>query len=237
MGLDIYVGSLTRYYSRDWETIVQQAGRESGMEVQIIFSGETVPDSNLSEDETRAAILEWRTGLATELNSYLPEGLNWSEESSTPYYTDKPDWNGYGALMLWAAYAEHPEIARPAAVIKEWHESSVLKASQAQGFSSEFPTLVKGVELWLPGQFNFIFMASDATGEEVMMGATGQLQAELVKLNQMTWRAVDEDINEWRRVIDPNTNSFDELARFGYSIFSSLVEEAVKHELPIKMDY
>ncbi len=70
-----------------------------------------------------------------------------------------------------------------------------------------------------------------------MMGSTGQLEVELAKLNQMTWRASDKDIEEWRRTIDPNTDSFDELARFGYSIFSSLVEEAIRHNLPLKMDY
>jgi hypothetical protein len=136
MGLDIYVGSLTRYYRRDWETVVQQAGRESGMEVQIIFSGETVPDPDLSEDETRAAILDWRANLDKELTQYLSEGLNWSEESSTLYFTDKPDWNGYGALMLWCAYAEHPEISRPAAIIKEWEESSVSLLVRRSNISS-----------------------------------------------------------------------------------------------------
>jgi len=237
MGLDIYVGSLTRYYRRDWETIVQQAGRESGMEVKIIYARESDPDPDLSEDETRAAILDWRAGLTKQLATHLPDGLYWSEESNTPYFTDKPDWSGYGALVLWAAFAEQPQLIRPIEAIKEWEESPALKASQAKGFSSKFPSLIKGVELWLPGQFNFIFTASDASGGETLMGSTGRLQAELIKLNQMTWRASDDDIREWRLAIDPNTSSFDELARFGYSIFSSLVEEAVKHKLPMKMDY
>lgn len=238
MGLDIYVGSLTRYYRRDWETIVQQAGRELGAPVQMLYVNETDPDDEtLNEDETRDAILEWRASLANELTQYLPDGLNWSEEASAPYFTDKPDWNGYGALMLWCAYAKHPEIPRPTAVIKEWEESSVLKASQADEFSSEFPCLIKGVELWLPGQFKIIFKASDAAGVEMVMGPIAQLQADLIKLNQMTWRDSDENIKEWRRVIDPNTKSFDELARFSYSIFNELVGEAVKHKLPMKLDY
>lgn len=126
---------------------------------------------------------------------------------------------------------------RPVEAIKEWHESSVLKASQAQEFSSKFPSLIKGVELWLPGQFNTISTASDVTGGDVMMGSIGQLQAEMIKLNQMTWSASDEDIREWRLTIDPHTKSFGELARFGYSIISSFVEEAVKYKLPMKMDY
>ena len=32
MGLDVYVGPLIRYYTGDWETIVQQIGRETGMQ-------------------------------------------------------------------------------------------------------------------------------------------------------------------------------------------------------------
>jgi hypothetical protein len=33
MGLDIYVGTLSRYYEGSWETIIQQAGREAGIPV------------------------------------------------------------------------------------------------------------------------------------------------------------------------------------------------------------
>jgi hypothetical protein len=53
----------------------------------------------------------------------------------------------------------------------------------------------------------------------------------------MTWTASNDDIHEWRRVIDPDTKSFDEMAKFGYSIFSELAAEAVKHNLPMKLDY
>jgi hypothetical protein len=35
MGLDVYVGSLTRYYAGDWELIAQQAAREIGVPLQI----------------------------------------------------------------------------------------------------------------------------------------------------------------------------------------------------------
>jgi hypothetical protein len=68
MGLDVYVGSLTRYYRRDWETFIQQAGRETGMTVQMVYLNEPDTDDEiLSEEETRAAILEWRSSLADEI--------------------------------------------------------------------------------------------------------------------------------------------------------------------------
>jgi len=36
MGLDIYVGTLTRYYAGDWQTIVRQSAEGMGMEVQVV---------------------------------------------------------------------------------------------------------------------------------------------------------------------------------------------------------
>ena len=36
MGLDIYAGTLTRYYTQNWKTAVQQFGEAHGIPVQII---------------------------------------------------------------------------------------------------------------------------------------------------------------------------------------------------------
>lgn len=35
MGLDIYSGKLTRYYSRNWKTIVQQLSEENGQKCVV----------------------------------------------------------------------------------------------------------------------------------------------------------------------------------------------------------
>ena len=36
MGLDVYVGSFTRYYAGDWKTVVQRYGREEGLKVEVV---------------------------------------------------------------------------------------------------------------------------------------------------------------------------------------------------------
>jgi len=36
MGLDVFVGSLTRYYMGNWETVIQQAGRQNNIPVQVV---------------------------------------------------------------------------------------------------------------------------------------------------------------------------------------------------------
>ena len=38
MGLDVYVGSLIRYYTGNWETIVQQLGRDMLAETKDWYS-------------------------------------------------------------------------------------------------------------------------------------------------------------------------------------------------------
>ena len=46
MGLDIYAGTLTRYYSHNWKTVVQQWAEENGWGFQTI-----TPDGEATDNE------------------------------------------------------------------------------------------------------------------------------------------------------------------------------------------
>ena len=46
MGLDIYAGTLTRYYSHNWKTVVQQWAEENGWGFQKI-----TPDGGAADNE------------------------------------------------------------------------------------------------------------------------------------------------------------------------------------------
>ena len=46
MGLDIYAGTLTRYYSHNWKTVVQQWAEENGWSFQKI-----TPDGEPADNE------------------------------------------------------------------------------------------------------------------------------------------------------------------------------------------
>lgn len=115
MGLDIYVGPLTRYYLGDWETVVQRHGRESGIPVTIIRkdSENNQSQPKLSAEEVLDIVVRWRAGLTAGLGSNMTDPLNWAESADGEYFTDKPAWDGYGSLALLAAYEEHPQLARP----------------------------------------------------------------------------------------------------------------------------
>ena len=62
MGLDIYAGTLTRYYSHNWKTVVQQWAEENGWGFQKITpDGEPADNGEeLSPAEVQAAVENWR---------------------------------------------------------------------------------------------------------------------------------------------------------------------------------
>jgi hypothetical protein len=102
MGLDVYVGSLTRYYAGQWETIVQQAGRQIGFDVQVVRTQPEAGAAITDPDEIRTGILRWRTALGQALAKAGLDGLdlNWREDLASPVL------HGQARLgLLWGAAA------------------------------------------------------------------------------------------------------------------------------------
>ena len=110
MGLDIYVGSLTRYYTGDWLTAVQRFGQDSGIEVAVVRADPGPQDAVTDPAEVRAAVVDWQAGLAAGLGC----AVDWPEGLELPYWSDKPAWDGYGAVVVAAAYEVEPDL-RPGA--------------------------------------------------------------------------------------------------------------------------
>jgi hypothetical protein len=112
MALHIYVGSLTRYYAGDWETVVQKRAREAGAQP-------SAPSPDAGEDairdpaEIRPIVVEWRQGIASALKESITDPFDWDESSDAPYATDQLTRDALWALRLWAAYTEHPDLPRP----------------------------------------------------------------------------------------------------------------------------
>ena len=75
MGLDVYVGSLTRYYAGDWETIVQQTAREQGFSAEIVRASEPPEDAITDPDTIRELVEAWQRLLE----------LDWNESPEAPY--------------------------------------------------------------------------------------------------------------------------------------------------------
>lgn len=59
MGLDVYAGTFTRYYSDGWETLWARRAREAGMESMTVRGGQPI------EKETPGRWAGWSTRGAT----------------------------------------------------------------------------------------------------------------------------------------------------------------------------
>jgi hypothetical protein len=233
MALDVYVGTLTRYYAGEWENIAEKAARERGAQYRIGRAG----GAERGGEEIGQAVLSWRGVLNESLGERIALPLDWNESADAPYFTGRPGWDGFGSLVLWAAYAEHPGVRRPASLPEEWDNDPVLVRSNAQGFRSRYSHLVRNVELWLPGPFDFTFEGEDVDGRRVVMGSTATLRRQLEDLNGATWKADEDVVATWGRDSLAADAPLEQNARYAFAVLLDLTRRAVEHRLAMKLDY
>ena len=118
MGLDIYAGTLTRYYTDNWKSVTQQWAEANGYSFSRITpqGGKDKGGPQLSASEMEGIMKNWQNQILAALTSpERPAYEAWTEDNVSPYYTDKPDWDAFGALLLYAAartYQEPLQIGR-----------------------------------------------------------------------------------------------------------------------------
>jgi hypothetical protein len=236
MALDVYVGSLARYYAGEWENIAEKAARERGVQYQIGRPGGST-DRLKDPQRIPPAVLAWRSALSDSLGSKLALPLDWDEALEAPYFTGRPGWDGFGSLVLWAAYAEHPALRRPATLAEEWDNDPALMRSNVAGFRSRYSHLVRNVELWLPSPFEFTFEGEDIDGRRVVVGSTTTLRRQLEDLNAATWKADANAVAGWCREPLAAEAPLELCARYAFAVLLDLARRAVEHKLPMKLDY
>jgi hypothetical protein len=236
MGLDIYVGSLTRYYSGQWETAVQRIGREQGLNVVTLrAAGATNAVKDVAE--IRRTVLTWREQLSAGLAENITAPLAWDESDEAPYFSEKPDWNPYVSLLLWAAHAEHPDLVRPLTLVEEWHADPAFQRSSTVDSKTAFLQLMSNVEIWLPDDFSFTFRTADPNGRDMVFGSSVALCSQLADLNGKTWNATDDTMRTWRGDPPAGIDAVEYGARFAFAILTELSRQAVAHRLVMKLDY
>jgi hypothetical protein len=236
MALDVYVGSLARYYSGEWENIAEKTSRERGAQYQIGRPGGSA-DRLKDPERIPSAVVAWRSNLSESLGSKIMLPLDWEENLEAPYFTGRPGWDGFGSLVLWAAYAEHPALRQPATLPEEWDNDPALMRSNVAGFRSRYSHLVRNVELWLPSPFEFTFEGEDIDGRRVVVGSTTTLRRQLEALNAATWKADGDVVAEWGRQPLVGEAPLELCARYAFAVLLGLARQADEHKLPMKLDY
>jgi hypothetical protein len=138
--------------------------------------------------------------------------------------------------VLWAAYAEQPGLRRPATLPEEWDYDPALVGSNAGDFRSRYSHLVRNVELWLPCAFDFTFAGEDIDGRRVIVGSSTTLGRQLGELNAATWRMDAGELVALAKNL-PSGNGLESCARHALAVMTGLVQNAVEHGLPMKLDY
>ena len=216
MALDVYVGSLTRYYG--------------GVGKQLAAFAK-------SPEHLPPAVLAWRTALSERLGDNIPAPLDWDETPAAPHFAGRPGWDGWAALVLWAAYAEHPVLGRPNTLPDEWENDPALARSNAEGFRSRYSHLVRNVELWLPSAFPFTFEGEDVDGRRIVVGSAMTLHRQLADLKAATWKVADGEAADWSRRPPTDGMPLEPRARYAFAVLVDLAQKAVDHRLPMKLDY
>ncbi|TAJ32579.1 MAG: hypothetical protein EPO67_10705 [Reyranella sp.] len=234
MALDVYAGPLTVYYSGQWENIGQAEARKRGFEYhQIRLRDES--DAVGDPETVRRMVVDWRQGLSNALGDNLPSRLDWDEQTED-YMTARPDFEGLGALILWASYAEHPDLPRPEQYV-DFAEDPAYGRSAPNDAQSHFPAIIRETEFWLPADFEFTFKAPGPNGDAVMFSSAYGLFRQLRKLNEMTWQADQQTIQAWSVDWPGASASLEALAKYAFSDMVAVASYACTKRMPIKLDY
>ena len=199
MGLDIYAGTLTRYYSHNWKTVVQQWAEENGYAFnRITPDGEAADnEEEMSPAEVQAAVENWRDQILSAISQPgQPPYTPWPEDNEKPYYTDKPDWDAFGAMLLVAACHTYNEPV-PSTVEKDWSFGEHPLVARLASDEERVWSLFHGATWWLPLADPFFFQAPLPTDDQAMIATLGGLRKELEKLNQLAWQADEDTILGW----------------------------------------
>jgi hypothetical protein len=221
VGLDVYVGSLTRYYVAGPADVVERIARHQDV---------PATDGLEAEEVIRAAVVRWREGLTRWLGDRLAGPLDWDESGPAPGFTDKPGWDGYGGTLLLAAHDEHPELPPPAVVSADWPDDPAYQAASAPGAGSRYRQLLTP-ELWLPCRFEFTVRTQDLTGEEVELGSSVAL------LEQLDLLAARHRLDGHPPEPSLDGHSLSAAAGNGLAVLRRLAERSVTYRVPMKLDF
>lgn len=232
MNVDLYVGTLTRYYSEQWENSRTRAGNRSP------FGPQKGPANTIVTDpvELQGALAQWLEEASVKLKGHLKEPLAWQEGMLPPYFIGDLGLEGYGGAVLVAAYTSASHLPRPIGMMKSWLGDPAIESCLKAGANDPLWEIVN-CSMWYPVDFGFGIGMKDPSGTPIKAGSLELLWKALEYLNEANWAAGPDDLAAWRAIKLGHTESFDTQARFGFAVFHEMCRLAREHRLPMKLHY
>ncbi len=251
MGLDLYAGTLTRYYAHNWKTVVEAWAEANGVAFQRSTPDEQAEDQ-LTPEQIQQIVSGWRDDMLSAVTpeNQLPE--TWEENNDKPYYTDKPDWDAFGAMLLVAAAHTYEETI-PETLEKDWDFTEHPLIKRLSEDHEHMLSLYRSVMFFVPiMNSTMVFRGPLPDGREVQIGTVAALEKELEHINEICWLAKEEQILSWTETegypaktleevgsedFKPEPYSTESLAKFAFSIFWRAMKFAKENRVPVVFDY
>ncbi len=230
MNVDLFVGTLTRYYAAEWQNGRTRAGAATPFGPK---TNSTVTDPV----ELQGILAEWLEEATFKLKEHLKEPLTWKEGMLPPHFVGELGVAGYGGAILLAAYTSHAHLPRPATFMKTWERDPAIEASMKPSEKKDALWEIINCGVWFPVNFAFGINMKDPTGKPIKAGSIDLLWRALEYLNETNWGASAEDIATWRTRPLNEGDTFDAQAQFGFAWFYEMCRLARENRLPMKLHY
>ncbi len=230
MNVELFAGTMTRYYSEQWQNAATRQGKRSP------FGGKDTPHAVTDPVELQGIIAEWLEQASFKLKDHLKEPLSWQEGMLAPHAVAELGFTGYGGLILLAAYSSNAHLPRPLAAMKTWQNDPAVEASmKAEKKDAVWEIVNCGI--WFPIEFAFGIGMKDPSGTPLRAGSIELLWRGLEYLNEVNWGADPDTIAAWRAREPNDGDSFETQTQFGFAVFHGLCQFARENRLPMKLHY
>ena len=212
--LELFAGTLNRYYC-DVDT-PEEAAR------------------------TNEIVCHWRDTIVGAVKKAAPEAEPWEENAEKEYLALQLPEMAFGALLTYAASVAYGHKCRET-VYPGWDFEAEADVQSARADRSMVMTLLKGASWWLPVQTPIMLRGEVPTGDVATIASAGALMIELLRINEMGWKADEEEVLRWFETegkMDPDAKRYstDSLAKFAYSVFWQLAKFSLQNKVPVIMD-
>ena len=212
--LELFAGTLNRYYC-DVDT-PEEAAR------------------------TNEIVCHWRDTIVGAVKKAAPEAEPWEENAEKEYLALQLPEMAFGALLTYAASVAYGHKCRET-VYPGWNFEAEADVQSARADRSMVMTLLMGASWWLPVQTPIMLRGEVPTGNEATIASAGALMIELLRINEMGWKADEEEVLRWFETegkMDPDAKRYstDSLAKFAYSVFWQLAKFSLQNKVPVIMD-
>lgn len=252
MGMDIYAGTFIRYYAQNWKTKTQQFCEENGIAYNVIRANHDEHEKQDLLEEIIEGVHNWQNKMIEILESHDINGFElWEENNEKEYYTDKPDWDALGALLLMVS-AKVLGKDCPAEYEKNMDFHPYIEEAAAEKLDDW--SLLAGVCHFIPQNKYLMFDWFLANGKKASFATTANLKAELDAINDILWNVDENTILEWtetegypvdavfqngkyRRLQESTVYNTESLAKFCFSILYRAVRFSFENNVPVIFDF